>query len=52
MATLLAAETIEAILDGEFTLDAGTVTIDFLIRHRLLQESAEELAHLHGLIRG
>lgn len=46
------AETIEAILDGEFTLDAGTVTIDFLIRRGLLQESAEELAHLRRLIRG
>ena len=46
------AEAIEAILEGEFTLDAGTVTIDFLIRHELLGEGADELAHLHRLIRG
>lgn len=45
-------ETIEAIVDGEFTFDAGTVTIDFLIRHGLLQDSAEDLAAMRRLIRG
>ena len=46
------ADTIEAILQGEFTLDAGTVTIDFLLRHDLLPAGAEDIAEMQRLIRG
>ena len=44
-------DTIEAILQGEFTLDAGTVTIDFLLRHDLLPAGAEDIAVMQRLIR-
>lgn len=46
------SDTTNAILAGEFTLDAGTVTIDFLIRHGLLAASEAEISELRRLIRG
>lgn len=46
------ADTIEAILQGEFTVDAATVTIDFLLRHDLLPAGTEDIAVMQRLIRG
>lgn len=46
------SDTVEAILAGEFTLDAGTVTIDFLIRHGSLAASDAEIGEMRRLIRG
>ena len=46
------SDTANAILAGEFTLDAGTVTVDFLIRHGLLAASDAEIGELRRLIRG
>jgi 8-oxo-dGTP pyrophosphatase MutT (NUDIX family) len=43
-------DTIEAILSGEFTLDAGAVTVDFLLRHGHLQPTHADLAELRALL--